>query len=68
MRVAAKVFNPLELRELRTSGIFLQRMRKRVEYVCNWRKMSGLLASIEMDNVPALFRLGFARGLVSKEQ
>jgi hypothetical protein len=30
--------------------------------------MSGLPASMEMDNVPALFRLGFARGLVSKEQ
>ncbi|MEJ7698972.1 MAG: hypothetical protein WKF71_04905 [Pyrinomonadaceae bacterium] len=32
-----------------------------MEYVCDARKMSGLPASMEMDNVPALLRLGFAR-------
>ena len=52
--MAAQCAEPLVLRRLRVSGIFLRRMRNELEYLHHAGALSGVRPSVALDVVPAL--------------
>jgi hypothetical protein len=52
--MAAETVDRLDLRELWHPGAVFRRLWHAVEHVFDWRKVSRLLASVEVDVMPAL--------------